>query len=206
MSTNAIVRLEKPQIGPAAEMLSRAYENDPKMAHVIRDAAKRHASSRDILEFEIKYGMRYGEVHVTSPALEGVAIWLPSAKAQMTFWRSVLVGGIKLHHEIGTEALNTIEDFGRQIDAIRTRHLPAPHWYLITIGVDPAFQGKGFADRLVLPMLARLDAEGTPSYVDVQNEKYVPLYRHYGYEVVEQTTIAGTDVGYWGMVRKAPGK
>jgi ribosomal protein S18 acetylase RimI-like enzyme len=34
------------------------------------------------------------------------------------------------------------------IDAVHQRLAPFKHWFLQTIGVDPKFQGKGYAGKL----------------------------------------------------------
>jgi hypothetical protein len=34
--------------------------------------------------------MIYGDVFATSPELEGIAVWLPSKKSEITLWRAFL--------------------------------------------------------------------------------------------------------------------
>jgi ribosomal protein S18 acetylase RimI-like enzyme len=38
-------------------------------------------------------------------------------------------------------------------------------WYLSTLAVDPAFQGKGFGSMLVAHTLQRVDEEGVPAWL-----------------------------------------
>lgn len=203
MPTESIIRLHKGQLAAAAEMLARAFLNDPKMAHFVRDESRREAISRHILEFELRYGMRYGEVYATSPGMEGVAVWLPSAKAEITFLRAMLVGALKLRRDIGPANLQTVLDFSDYVDRVHRKCVSVPHWYLFFIGVDPAHQGKGYAGRLIRPMLARLDREGLPCYLVTENEKNVALYEHYGFAVVDRSTVPGTSVSNRAMLRKA---
>jgi ribosomal protein S18 acetylase RimI-like enzyme len=203
MPAESLIRLQKDQIGPAAEMLARAFRLDPKMAHFIKDEAMREELSRHVLEFELRYGMRYGEVYATSPGMEGVAVWLPSDKAEITFLRALLVGALKLRRDIGPANLQTVLDFSDNIDAIHRHCVTGPHWYLFFIGVAPEHQGKGYARRLIRPMLARLDREGLSCYLVTENEKNVALYEHYGFAVVNRSTIPGTTVNNWAMLRKA---
>ncbi len=86
-----LIRLSKQQIGQACAMLTRAFSDDPKLTYLIPDIAAKKDLSLCLFEFELQYGMNYGDVYTTSPAVEGVAVWLPSAKSEITFWRSFSV-------------------------------------------------------------------------------------------------------------------
>lgn len=94
--------------------------------------------------------------------------------------------------------------FGKHTTAIHKRHAPFRHWYLQLIGVDPMFQGKGYGGTLLTPMLARIDREHLPCYLETQNQKNVLLYQHYGFKVVEEVIIPGTEITFWAMLRERP--
>ncbi len=201
-----LMRLTKPNIDPATGVLGRAFGQDPKMTYFTADTEERHALARHILAFELRYGIQYGEAYAPSPAMEGVAVWLPAEKAEITFRRAIRAGVFSLRRHIGEDVLQRILVFSEYIDAPHREHLPGPHWYLFFIGVDPDRQGKGVASRLVRPMLARPDREGAPCYLVTQNERNVPLYEHYGFVVLARSTIPGTDVAHIEMLREAAGK
>ena len=80
-----------------------------------------------------------------------------------------------------------------------------PHWYLQLLGVDPVYQGKGYASILLRAMFARIDEERLPCYVETQNEKNVPIYQHYGFKVVEEGIFPGSEVNTWAMLREKAG-
>jgi hypothetical protein len=82
-----LMLLGRKQIGPASEMLTQAFFNDSKLTHVLPDEEIRKERGRHLFSFELRYGMNYGRVYTTSPALEGVAVWLPSERFEITFWR-----------------------------------------------------------------------------------------------------------------------
>jgi ribosomal protein S18 acetylase RimI-like enzyme len=84
---------------------------------------------------------------------------------------------------------------------VHSRLAPFAHVYLQSLGVDPAFQGKVHAGRLLRHMLARLDAAGTPCYLDTLDEQNVALYEHFGFSVVETTKVPGSDAPMWAMLR-----
>jgi ribosomal protein S18 acetylase RimI-like enzyme len=182
-------------------MLSRAFFNDPKMTHLIPEIALRWDRAQHLFEFELRYGMIYGSVYTTSPAVEGVAVWLPSDKSEVTLWRAFRAGGFRLQRDLGKEIMDRLMAFSTTVDELHKKHLPAPHWYLFFIGVDPAYQGQGYAGRLLRPMLEELDRKKIPCYLNTQNEKNVSLYEHFGFRVIDRVTLPGSGIVHTAMQR-----
>ena len=196
-----LIRLPGTDTGRACAMLSRAFFHDPKMTHLIPEIAARKDRSQHLFEFELRYGMIYGNVYTTSPAIEGIAVWLPSDKSEVTLWRAFRAGGWGLQRHLGKETMDRLMAFSTAIDELHKKHLPSPHCYLFFIGVDPSYQGKGYAARLLRPMLERLDWEKIPCYLNTQNEKNISLYEHFGFRVIDQLTIPGSDILHTAMQR-----
>jgi len=92
---------------------------------------------------------------------------------------------------------------GQYIDAVHGRLAPFKHWFLQAIGVDPQFQGRGYAGRLLRQMLARIDEAGLPCYLETLEEQNVQLYEHFGFTVAEKSAIPETNLTNWAMLRKA---
>lgn len=51
-------------------------------------------------------------------------------------------------------------------------------------------------------MFARIDREGLPCYLETQDEQNVPLYQHFGFKVVNKSTIPETKLTNWAMLRE----
>ena len=202
---NNPVRLKESQIKPAAEMMARAFQDDPFCAYFIPDVSGRKDKLPYLFEFLIRYGVVYGEVYAISPNLEGVAVWLPPEKVHMTQWRGIRSGGLPLLFKVGIKSVLRQMSAADYILSVHKRHTPFRHWFLQAIGVDPMFHGKGYAGTLLKAILARMDQEHLPCYLDTQNEKNVPIYRHYGFKVVEKVVIPGTEVRHWAMLREKSG-
>ena len=195
------VMLEKKQIKPASEVLSRAFRDDPELLSFVPDASKRQRLLRDLFHVAVGHAIEKGEVYAASPAIEGVAVWLPWNTPEISFWTLVRGGGLGLLFRGGWGLLNRMkadEDFAHEL---RKRLAPFPHWYLAALGVDPDFQGQGFASRLLRPRLARLDRERLPAYLETTIRDYVSLYNHFGFEVVKEETLPGSGTRMWVMVR-----
>ncbi len=81
-----LVRLNKPHIKPAAEVLTRAFRNYPLLQYSFHDKLERERIAPYFFQYILNYGVRYGETYATSPNLEGVAVWLTSDNYPMAFW------------------------------------------------------------------------------------------------------------------------
>jgi ribosomal protein S18 acetylase RimI-like enzyme len=203
-----ILRLPRDRIETAAAMLTRAFFDDPKLVHFLPEVTAKKELSRFLFEFELRYGINYGEVYTTSPATEGVAVWLPSAKSEITFWRGLRSGGMQLQQRLGKTIMDRVLSFSTTVDDLHRKHAPFPHYYLFFIGVDPAYQRKRVASRLITPMLGWLDNQNLPCYLNTQNEKNIGLYEHYSFRVIEQVILPGSGIVHTAMLRKpdrAPG-
>ena len=80
-------RLEKRQAVHASEVLTRAFLDDPLINYFYPDTAEREKRMPYAHRFILNHGFRYGEVYAPSAGLEGIAVWLPSEKFEMTLWR-----------------------------------------------------------------------------------------------------------------------
>ena len=197
-----LVHLTKSQVKPACRMLARAFQDDPLSIYWIPDARKREKLLATIFEVIIRYGVIYGRVYATSIDLEGVAVWHPPGKAKMSAWATVRSGGFSLVPKVGIRIISRMQSYGKYASALHDRLADFPHWYLAPIGVDSVFQGRGHGGTLIKAMLARLDEDDLPCYLETHKEKNMEMYRHYGFIVVETGVIPGTEVKHWSMLRR----
>jgi len=158
-----LVRLKKSQVKPASEVFARAFQDDPFFVCLLPDTSQRKKVLPYIFELGIRYGVSYGEVYATSSSLEGVAVWFPPEITSMSLWGMIRCGGLPLIPKIG-RAMGRLQRFNEYTNLMRRRHAPLRHWFLQTIGVDPAFQGKGYAGALLEAMLVRIDKEHLPKW------------------------------------------
>ena len=199
---NNLVRLQSSQIKPAVEVLTRAFQNDPLLQYSFPDEFERKKRAPYFFQFILRYSIRYGEVYATSPNLEGIAVWLTSDNYPMTFWKLIRSGALQIMFKFRGEGAERMRYFGEYIDVVHKRLAPFKHWFLQVIGVDPQFQGKGYAGKMLRAMLARIDEEGLPCYLETLDETNVRLYEHFGFKVIEKSTIPETKITNWAMLRE----
>jgi ribosomal protein S18 acetylase RimI-like enzyme len=87
--------------------------------------------------------------------------------------------------------LQTVSVLGG-LDRMEKRHpRDRSHWYLFILGTEPAAQGQGLGSALLAQMLARVDAEGMPVYLESSNERNLAWYGRHGFEVTGEVAIPG---------------
>jgi len=199
---NNLLRLEKSQVRAASEVLSRAFHDDPLFSSFIPDPLQRKKKLHYLLETMVHYSVSYGEVYATSPNFEGVAVWLPFDKVEMTLWRGIRNGGLSIIFNLGLRSTFRQLSVSDLMSSRHKRHITSPHWYLYLLGVEPELQGKGYASKLVKAMLDRTDREGLACYLDNTNEKNLTMYQRYGFRVIEEYEVPRTGVSIWAMLKE----
>lgn len=198
---NIPVRMGKEKVKQATNTLSRAFRNDELYSYIIPDEVKRNSILPLIFEFRIRYGLSYGEVYASSSEVEGLAIWIPNKNIEMTLWRIAKCGGISLFLKAGKSTMKRLFDLAEYASEIHKKHANFPHWHLSPIGIDPIFQGKGYAGILLSSKLKKIDEEHLPCFLETQSEKNVLIYKRYGFKIVEEGKIPGTKLPHWAMLR-----
>jgi len=188
-------------VEPAAEVLGRAFQDDPVFQYLFPEGLQRKKRASGVQRFLLNYGLRYGRAHATSSRLEGVAVWLPSETAYPSVCGALCSGALGAAASLGVGGSRRAMYYGERMTAAHKRLAPFRHWYLQVIGVDPELQGMGHASRLLQWMLARVDQDPAPCYLETQKEDNVLIYQRYGFGVVEEFTVPETPFKNWAMLR-----
>lgn len=77
----------------------------------------------------------------------------------------------------------------------------APNVVIMSVVVDPAHQGKGYAKRLMTEFVQRMQAMGKRTLHLMCKEQHVPLYRTMGYTYVRPSPSDHGGMAWHEMVR-----
>ncbi len=205
MSSLGLHVIQKSDQAGAIDVLVESFRSDPFFKYLLGDASDDARIAKPIQEFILTIGTRYGEVYAPSNRIEGVAVWLPPRSAHITGWRSLRCGVLRMRMSLPDNLRDTIWKkmllFARYSDELYERHIRFPHWYLLAIGVADNYRGKGYASRLMNPNLERFDRDRLPCYLETHNERNVPLYQHFGFDVVEVSNLPESEQKQWSMLR-----
>lgn len=202
MAGNEPLKLRRRDLASTARMCARAFKDAPHIARFFPDETRRERDSVGLFEMRIRYGLLYGEVHVASANLEGIAVWIPSANAAMPMWKQMRAGGIRLYRTVGSDAVTRMTHVAEHNDGLRRQHVSGLHWILSILAVDPAYQRCGHATRLMHGMLSRLDRNRIPCYAETTEQSLLPFYQRYGFEHRAASTVPGSSLTVWPMVRR----
>jgi ribosomal protein S18 acetylase RimI-like enzyme len=196
-----IIQLNKSHAKDASLALVKAFWDHQPLQYYFPDEAERERIAPYFFSTFVFYGIQHGEVHTTSRDFEGVAVWLPSSKYPVTTWR--LLRSVPLSEILGfgKNGGARMKKLGQYIDTVHDRMAPFDHWFLQCIGVDNKFQGRGYGSKLLRPMLKRIEEEGLPCYLETLEKQNVRLYEHFGFKVVEELDVPGTNLTMWAMLR-----
>jgi len=196
-----LLKLEKKHIKPASIMLSSAFKDELK--DVFPNPEERRIKEPIVNEFILRIDYSYSRAFITSSRLEGIAVWMHSDKWKTRpFWRIITSGAIWLVKKIGIGPLRKIQAYDKYIGKKHEEIIPRKHWYLAVLAVDPQHQGKGYGSKLLKGMLSEIDGEGLPCYVETDGEKNVSIYRHFGFEVVDEFVVPNTTDKLVAMLRQ----
>lgn len=196
---SGLVRIGAGQRARVAALLARAFQDDPLTAAALPDAALRARNLPGLIGLNVRYAVRYGEAYAT-PGMEGAALWLPPGRTRVSTVGMLRVGALAAPLRVSWATLRRLAALEAQTDRLHRHHAPMPHWYLSQIGVEPALWGRGFAGRLLAPMLARMDAERMPCYLETARERNVTLYQRFGFTLAAERALSGGP-RVWAMLR-----
>ncbi len=197
-------RASEAEIPEMAGVLARAFAHDPFFGWLAGDAPERNMRMRlgwaGILR-HASAGLR--ETWLTDD-VAGVAIWLPPGSKASSFLDSLRMVPA-LARLTGWRRLREVSAATELLEERRRTHVPAPHWYLAALGVDPDRQRQGIGAALLRLVLDRADADRTPAYLETATARNVLLYERHGFDVVEELILPRTDIRGWLMLRPPSG-
>jgi GNAT superfamily N-acetyltransferase len=201
MEIPGLINLERSCIDKAVGTLTSAFSEDPCLKYLLDSEIYDCSKARHIHRYSINLGLRYGAAFATSRDVEGICIWMPPPRAATTTWMFVRAGGLGLRAGVDPGIIKRLKEYGDYSAAIHHRHAPFPHWYLLSIAVDKGCQGKGYANRLMNPIMEFFDRGHQPCYLETHNRNNVAFYEKYGFKVVEIGCLPGSQKTHWGMLR-----
>lgn len=197
-----IIDLQRHDIKLASAMLAHAFQDYPSYKFAIPDDERRRRRLPTMMALNVKLGFYYGNAYATSPAMEGVMLTMPNPGGEFTMWRlircgmlNLMIGGGAIGQKIGLVE----ETIGRAHEELS----PGPHVYIMMVGVDPAFQRKGYASQLFRYVFSLADERHQPVFIDTCSETDVALYQHLEFEIVDRRPIHGTPLETTAMIRSA---
>jgi ribosomal protein S18 acetylase RimI-like enzyme len=193
-----IRKIEPADLTQVADLLGRAFDDDPVINFMAKPDARRSARIRTMMDLALrKMTFPYGETYVTE-GFEGAALWNPPDGRPHGLMNDLrLLPGM-----VQVAGLARLPRVLGALSLMEKKHPKEPHYYLLAIGVDPSKQGQGFGSQLLAPMVERCDRERVGAYLESSKERNVPLYERHGFKVVEEMDLPNGGPRAWRMWRE----
>ena len=197
--TSVSVRLaRRDDFGPLAEMLARAFYDDPVTSWFYPDAGRRMRHARRFFAIRQRQ-LADQELIYTTPELSGAALWAGPGR-----WREDLRQSLMLLPMLPV-LLPRIVRSTHAVREIERRHPVRPHYYLSVLGTEPQQQGGGIGSALLGPVLQRCDTDGVGAYLESSKESNVDFYVRHGFSVTERIELPDGP-SLWLMWREPRGR
>lgn len=197
---SAIIPLERNALDRAVLTVARAFSPDPMITWVFPDAARRPAGARALMRVLVEYGLRYGRV-TASHDTRAVCVWIPPGPG-------IKIPGLIRSGMLGLPLRTGFGPFGRfmaaneTMDKIHKARVPESHWYLFGVAVDPELHNQGIGSAIIREGLALADRESRPCYLETSEPRNLPLYKRFGFTVLQEATLGKGGPPAWAMLRQ----
>lgn len=197
-----VIYLQQAQIDTATQLLTKAFDTDLFFRYLTPevDPARTNAL-RLICNTVLRYSQPLHHTYTTPSDLKGIAAWIPPDKSSKNMIGWLQAGAYRLPFGLGLSRTLRLKEL-IVLEEEYYQDMPQPHWYLMMLGVAPAYQGQGIGSLLVQPVLQKADCEGLPCYVETSNEAAVRFYQKHGFEIVRTDELSDNALRYWMLKRK----
>ena len=192
--------LEK-DIKKAANVLTESFFDYPTYSFSLPNPEKRKKKLQVLFEILVKYSIKYSEIYATSKNLEGIMLCMPPNN-NISNWKMIKCGALRIPFRLGIRFITQQDIIDKIQDKLREKHANFPHTYLWAIGVVPDSQKKGFGTKLIRALLDDLKEKNEPCYLETGKKINVEIYRHFGFELVEDYHIDEINIDIFSMIWK----
>ena len=203
MSTVSPEPLTTSDVDATADVLVRAFVDDPGLLFVLPDPTERARLVPSLARAAIRYALRGGAPVVTSGVARGVALWFPPDAPALNAKELAETGLPRVPEQIGPAAWQRCQRLLDHLDALHPQLMPDPHWYLALLGVDPLWQRQGIGEGLMQGVFSQADPAGLACYLEAPTEGNARYYERRGFRVLMETDVPQSDVHVW-LMRRDP--
>ncbi len=196
-----IEKLTQPNLLFAARALTNAFLEDPLQAYVFPEEAERKEKSIPHFSAVLKYGLLFGEVF-TASNFEGAVVWLKPGQTTVTPGKAEQGGLAALPQTIGEAPFTRFISVLNYADQFHKQDMNEPHWYTMVLGVDPAFQGRGYGNALLSPVLEEAKSNNFPVYLETAQPKNVSFYKHMGFDLIREVVEPISGIKIWTFIKR----
>lgn len=184
-----------------AAMLLSAFKEDSLTKYLSSKARHAEIAVKENFRMAVERAYINGVVFRTSPLYEGIAVWFLAGFPKSNLYMNLRILRFKLR-QFRIRDISKMLPFFLRMEQAHMRIIHRPHYYLELLGVTPQHQGKGFASKLMQPVLAHADKHCKKCYLETETKNNVAMYKHFGFMVVEMIASTFGPETFYLMLRK----
>ena len=162
------------------EIMTFAFAEDPVWGRSLRKPGGQPEEMADFWRLWIQGALRYPWVWLWNEG-EAASLWIPPGGTEMSGDQEEEFARLATSR-LGYGGAAALSDVMAAFDANHSHD--EPHYYLSLLATHPAHRGRGAGMALLSDNLARVDAEGMPSYLESSNPANDHRYARLGFEPV----------------------
>ena len=198
---NEYRQLTLSDLEPMAQVLAQSFEVDPLVSFILPNKKTRVKTVAKFFRAIGRLNIRAGSAFGIGEPLQGVAVWSFPNKPEASATPKDLLTFLPVLFSPYPFGVRRARAVLSQIDANHKKHAPEPHFYLDNLGVLASARGKGLSSKLIRPFLQMADEQQVIAYTDTVTDVNVPLYQHFGFDLVESNFIASTGITTYALRR-----
>lgn len=138
-----------------------------------------------------------------SPEFNSVLAYVRPKSKEASFIDYVKAGGLKMFLKLGWRSTIKLMRFDAEMQRVAKRLKDENDGYLMCFATRLDKQGQGYGKPLMEGLLCYLDSKGEGCYLETLKATNVELYKHFSFELVEQTTLKIGNMPLYAM-RRSP--
>lgn len=198
LATTTEIRTARTEDVPIlADILARAFQDDPVFTWSIQDPQERRAGLPALFAAFAEVYLPHDHTYLTDDGL-GAALWAPPGVDPLEGEPGATFAE-RCAQALSPEAAARCFAVG---ELFQGHHPTTPNVYLQLIGVLPERQGAGHGSRLLRHVLAECDDAATPAYLEASTPANRRLYTRHGFETIGDLTLPEDGPTVWPMWRE----
>jgi len=171
-------------------IIRHSFSNDPCFQWITEKSTHKN-SLEELSRYVVEEALAKGRVYIN---IDKTAAALWHSEQQEAFSLQYIKRNIRFLLQLGLQtvkrSLNLVATTNKQTQEHRK------YLYLSCIGVLPEAQGKGFAKKLILPMLNQAKEQNLAVFLETANTTNVSIYKKMGFNLANSITIDGLNLYY----------
>ena len=141
-----------------------------------------------------------GIVYANNKEIDGFAVLMPPGFTSIKSFTFLWNGGFWLLFKHGISCLNRLSNFETFAKDLKKKYTNNEDWYLYLLCVRKNCQGKKISSKLMKPFLNYCKLNKQICYLETNSDSNVPIYEHFGFKVMEKTTVPNSGIVHYAML------